>query len=492
MQKSLFTKYFTLFTSIILGTMAILGAVLLFFASQYFKYERERLLLRNARNAAAIIASEYVLRSDNSIRSTVVLSSFEILGSAVDATIFLTDTKGKTLVTTQKGEDLTEHAVISQGIMDKAAEQGVFNEVGRLGGIYKTNYYTVGVPITIEGVGVIGYVFMSSSAIALNYFLAEMLRMFTFSAMVVLAFSFVVIYITTRRITRPLREMSFAAKSFGKGDFTQRVPVRDGDEMGQLAASFNNMASSLATTEKMRRSFVANVSHELKTPMTTIGGFIDGILDGTIPEEKREYYLRTVSDEIKRLSRLVRSMLDLSKIEAGEMTINPVEFDINESVCRTIFAFEQRIDEKKLDIRGLDVGKIMVFADPDMMHQVVYNLLDNAVKFANMGGYIEVFYRAESGIAFVGIRNSGDGIPKDEVASVFDRFYKTDKSRSLDKQGVGLGLYIVKTIVNLHRGDIIVNSVEGQFCEFVFSVPRAIQQREKKKTRDEQKDGPAD
>lgn len=484
MQKSMFAKYFSLFTAITLGSMAILGAVLLFFASQYFRYERERLLLRNARAASSVTAAEYVMRGDGSVSRTVLLSNFQILGGAVDATIFLTDNSGITLVTTHEIENVEENTQVPDTVLQRMSKSAYFSELGRLGGLYGTDYYTVGMPVMVESTGQIGYVFVSSSAMALRSFLVEMLKMFTLSAMLVLVFSFIVIYVVTRRMTRPLRDMAFAAKSFGKGDFSRRVPVRDNDEMGQLAVAFNNMASSLATTEKMRRSFVANVSHELKTPMTTIGGFIEGILDGTIPEEKREQYLRIVADETRRLSRLVRSMLDLSRIEAGEMTINPVEFDVNETVCRTIFAFERRIEEKRLDIRGLDVGKMPICADPDMIHQVVYNLLDNAVKFVNEDGYIQINYKTEGGVTFVGVRNSGDGIPPDEITNVFDRFYKTDKSRGLDKQGVGLGLYIVKTIINLHGGDIIVNSEPGQYCEFVFSVPCAPV-RDKKKAREE-------
>lgn len=151
--------------------------------------------------------------------------------------------------------------------------------------------------------------------------------------------------------------------------------------------------------------------------------------------------------------------------------------------------------KRNLDIRGLDVGKVMVFADPDMIHQVVYNLIDNAVKFVNEGGYIEVYYKAEGGMTYIGIRNSGEGIPREEVTNIFDRFYKTDKSRSLDKQGVGLGLYIVKTIVNLHNGDVIVNSEPGSFCEFVFSVKTAPStknpsSRDKKKQREDKENHP--
>ena len=239
------------------------------------------------------------------------------------------------------------------------------------------------------------------------------------------------------------------------------------------------MADSLAQQETVRRSFIANVSHELKTPMTSIAGFVDGILDGTIPPEKERHYLTIVSDEVKRLSRLVRSMLNIAKIEAGEMTLKPTVFDINEVVLSSIFTFEQTIETKQLDIRGLDAGKIMVEADEDLIHQVVYNLLENAVKFVNVGGYVEVSYTVDPKRTYINIKNSGEGIPKDEISKVFDRFYKTDRSRSIDKTGVGLGLHIVRSIVNLHQGEVIVRSVEGEFCEFSFSVataPKAAKQ----------------
>ncbi len=232
----------------------------------------------------------------------------------------------------------------------------------------------------------------------------------------------------------------------------------------------------------MRRSFIANVSHELKTPMTSIAGFIDGILDGTIPQEKQRHYLTIVSDEVKRLSRMVRSMLNIAKIEAGEMKLKPTVFDVNEVVLSSIFTFEQMIEKKHLDIRGLEEGKVMVEADEDLIHQVVYNLLENAVKFVNDGGYIEVSYTVEQKRTYIHIKNSGEGIPKEEISKVFDRFYKTDRSRSMDKTGVGLGLYIVRQIVNLHQGEVIVRSVEGEYCEFSFSVataPKALTKQPK-------------
>lgn len=296
--------------------------------------------------------------------------------------------------------------------------------------------------------------------------------MFIISSLAVLILAFAAVYFITADLVRPLRKMVAATQSFSKGDFTVRVPVESYDEIGQLAISFNNMATSLATTEVARRSFTANVSHELRTPMTTIAGFIDGILDGTIPPEKRDDYLKIVSEEIKRLSRLVRSMLNIARIEAGELELRPDLFDVNDTVIRTVFTFEQPLEAKNIEVRGLDGGKVMVEADPDLIHQVVYNLIENAVKFCNEGGFIDVNYSEDDSYTSVGIRNTGDGIPKDEIPHIFDRFYKADKSRSRDKGGAGLGLHIVRSIVNLHGGDIIVRSVEGEYCEFVFTIPK--------------------
>lgn len=245
----------------------------------------------------------------------------------------------------------------------------------------------------------------------------------------------------------------------------------------------------MADLESVRRSFIANVSHELKTPMMTIGGFIDGILDGTVPEEKRKQYLEIVSEEIKRLSRLVKSMLSIARIEAGDMKMNPTDFDVNELVCRTVFAFEQKIEEKKLEIMGLESDEVLVKADNDLVHQVVYNLIDNAVKFVNEGGIISFGFEQKDGKVFVSVKNTGEGIAQQELPRLFDRFYKTDKSRSLDKTGVGLGLYIVQTIVNQHKGDLIVKSVEGEYTEFTFSLPasdaKTLKERAKRRSSEE-------
>ena len=277
------------------------------------------------------------------------------------------------------------------------------------------------------------------NAASLTEYQFAALQMFLIAAAAAFILAFVVVGLFSYRLVKPLRQMSAAAKSFGDGDFSIRVPVTSNDEIGQLATAFNNMADSLSGSESMNRSFVANVSHEL---------------NGTIPPERQSHYLHIVSDEVKRLSRLVRTMLNLSRIDNGELKLRPNDFDISETVLSTVLTFEKSIDEKKIDIRGLDTLQPMqVHGDEDLLHQVVYNLVENAVKFTNTEGYISFNVSDSIDRIVVTIENSGSGIQSDELPLVFEKFYKTDKSRSQDKNGMGLGLYLVRTIIKLHGGD---------------------------------------
>jgi len=232
--------------------------------------------------------------------------------------------------------------------------------------------------------------------------------------------------------------------------------------------------------EKMRSSFLGNVSHDLRTPMTTISGFIDGILDGTIPKEKHDYYLRIISGEVKRLSRLVSALLDISRIQAGERKFVPENFDICELGREILISFEKRIDEKRLDVSfECDRDSMIAFADRDAIHQVLYNLCDNAVKFSREGGMLRMRFEVLDKRIHVSVYNEGNGISAEDLPFVFDRFYKTDKSRSLDKTGVGLGLYICRSVIEAHEENITVRSEEGKYCEFEFTVREGKEHRTK-------------
>ena len=269
--------------------------------------------------------------------------------------------------------------------------------------------------------------------------------------------------------------MSEAAKAMAKGDFSKRVPVTSDDEIGELAISFNGMTDSLSRLESTRRSFVANVSHELKTPMTTISGFIDGILDGTIKANEREYYLNIVSSEVKRLSRLVNNMLNIARLESEEFALKRERFDFFGLLCTIMIGQEKRIEKRSINVKGLeDLQSVTVCCDKDLIHQVVYNLVDNAIKFTNQGGEIVFSLSQDSENMVFTISNTGKGIPENELPFVFERFYKIDKSRSDVKESTGLGLYIAKMIVSAHKGKISVTSKENEFTTFKIILPKEI------------------
>ena len=317
------------------------------------------------------------------------------------------------------------------------------------------------------------YVISTASISQVKSLMSTMTKLFITSAAVPVVLMFAVFLIITNKMAKPLKSMSEAAKAMARGDFSKRIPVTSDDEIGDLAISFNMMTNSLSRLETMRRSFVGSVSHELRTPMTTISGFIAGILDGTIPEERREYYLSIVSGEVKRLSRLVNGMLDIAKLEAGEVELKRESFYLNEMLCSIVIWQEQRIEKGNIQIEGLDtLNNEKVLGDRDLLHQVVYNLVDNAIKFTNDGGKISFTLENNSdNIVFV-IKNTGDGISESELPLVFERFYKGDKSRSDIKNCLGLGLYLVKTIVSAHKGQVSVSSRQGEFTAFKVILPK--------------------
>lgn len=474
MNKSLLSKYFLICTAIILISMAFLGIVLLVFASQYFAADKYAMLEKTADQAVNFTEKNWKDNSYQEVQSSVLHPLFSLLGQTIDADVCLVDVSDNTvMLCSHDGSCVHTDRALPADVMDAILVDGSYKKTGNLSGYYGHKYYNVGRAVYDGDGNIAGAVFVSSSAAGMTAFLVDIFQMFVISAALVLIFSFVIIYFITSNMVRPLQDMLAATQSFSKGDFSVRVPVEGDDEVGMLAKAFNSMADALAQMESTRRSFTANVSHELKTPMTTIAGFIDGILDGTIPPEKQDYYLRIVSDEVKRLSRMVRSMLSISRIEAGEMVINPQAVDISEIVARTVLGFEQRIDAKHIDIQGLGGDPCMVQGDEDLLYQVVYNLVENAVKFVNDGGVISFRFWEESNRTSVAIRNTGAGLDRDEIPKIFERFYKSDRSRSLDKTGVGLGLYLVKTIVNLHNGDILVKSQKGEWTEFVLVLPSA-------------------
>lgn len=285
--------------------------------------------------------------------------------------------------------------------------------------------------------------------------------------------SFVAVYFISEKIVSPIRQMSVATKRFSAGEFDTKIPVEGSDEIAELATAFNSMADSLANLEYMRSSFLANVAHDLRTPMTSISGFIDGILSGAIPQEQQSYYLGVIGQEIRRLSRLVSNLLDISRMEAGNRKFEKTPFDICETARIILLTFEAKIDAKKLNVEfDAPEDRLYVYSDKDAVYQVLYNLCDNAVKFSRDGGLYRITIKEAGDKVSVSVFDEGIGVSKEDLPNVFDRFYKSDKSRGLDRTGVGLGLYIVKTIMDNLGEQITVDSVQGEYCNFTLTLTK--------------------
>ena len=421
-----------------------------------------------SRTAAAIAQSD-------SLNSWVLSMTLSSVSNSTGNQVFICDPSG-TVVTCSDRSPVCKHMGfhIPEEILHQLRANGSINQITNLGGMYDSNRYVVAQPIKVESDDILGFVFVTN---VIDNMLGAWSTFLSITAVVTLAVfigALVISLVYSKRMARPLDEMAAASRKFARGDFSVRVKQEEDptDEMGALIDSFNKMADSLEMAEARRSEFIANISHELRTPMTTISGFADGILDGTIPKEDEEKYLRSIRDETRRLSRLVRDMLDVSQMRARASDPSKrTVFDLTELVLQTLLSFESRATKKNLDVDPqLPDNHIMVRADKDAITQVIYNLLDNAVKFAHEGTCITLRLYKDNGKAYVSVKDVGETIPPDDLPFIFDRFHKSDRSRSLDTTGVGLGLYLVKTIINSHDEDIAVRSEDG-VTEFVFTLP---------------------
>ncbi len=405
-------------------------------------------------------------------------TTMETVSSVSDASVIVASTQGEILYASDEGMYSKQ---IPQQIVDQILEGGNYAGLTNLNGIYGSNRYIAGLPVQVQLDNPnllvnVGVVLVSGDTSGLSEMWRSTATIFFFAAVVVLLIAVIASSITSAHQTRPLTEMAEAARKFGRGEFDVRVNnYKDRcDEIGELAEAFNSMANSLAKVESQRAEFIANVSHELKTPMTTIAGFAEGILDGTIPPEKERDALNVVVSETRRLSRLVRRMLDLSRLNALTETVTAQEqFDIIEIMSRVLISLEGRINDRGLDVDAqFPEDPVMVWGDPDAVTQVCYNLLDNAAKFAAQGTAITAQITKKDGKAYIAIQNLGATIPPDELPLLFDRFHKADSSRSVDRDGVGLGLYIVKTILGNLKENITVTSEDG-VTQFTFTLTLA-------------------
>lgn len=479
MYKSVFAKYITAFMLIIIVSFTILAAIISSMIQSYSNDSTQETLSRSARNVKQYIEQGYSSSGYESYKDYITESKMGILRDIStlamfnnDAVIFLTDDDGSVLLSSA---DLI-HDTVDSAIIEKLVYDSKLTSVDTLGNMFPNDYSYYALPVYDDD-SLAGTVFVCASAASLNELVEVMIKTIIMASLWVMLAALIAVYFITEKIIGPLKEMSKAAKSFAAGRFDVRVPVIGQDEVAELAVAFNNMASSLASYEDMRRTFLANVSHDLRTPMFNIGATIDSILAGAIPPEKYNYYFGIIAQEVRRLSRLVSSLLDISRIQAGDRKFNKEPFDICEMARQILISFEQKIDQKKLEVEfNSDDDKMFVLADRDAIYQILFNICDNGVKFSREGGKYSISLHVKEKKVYVSVYNEGQGISEADLPYVFDRFYKADKSRGLDKTGTGLGLYISKTIIDAHEEQIWVRSEEGKYCEFTFTLRQSSEQ----------------
>ena len=469
--KSIFTKQLLLYVGTLLATFILVGIILSLVYTQHYMDERKEELI----NQGMKISKEYKKAYFTGDLSRLSYE-LQVLEGYMAASIFFIDKNGVVVLTSPGIDDeWIGQAITNQGVIDSVLEGNVVTLEGKINGMFDEAVLTVGYPLQTEP---IAGIFMCTSMPEIERSLQGMYKMGFCILTAVMGIGMILVYASSKKITSPLLQMNEAAKVIAGGNFEQRVEISSEDEVGQLAESFNHMAESLDKYEKVRRDFIANVSHDLRSPLTSIQGFLGAILDGTIPEQKQEHYLNIVLEETKRLTKLTNDIVELSRAQTSTITLEKKRFDINDLIRESIERLEPRLKQKDIQINAMFAEKeTFVCADRDKIARVIYNLVDNAIKFSGEGEQIEIETALkENKKLLVSVKDYGKGISEEDVKYVFDRFYKVDSSRGKDKTGSGLGLSIVREFLLAHGENIAVKSEEGKGTTFLFCLKLAEQE----------------
>ena len=473
-MRSSFGRAFVSVVTTIFVLLLLVGISFQLLAANYLRQRAVAELKDEAAVVADIASAAY---HDGKIVNHDFMVALSVASQLADSDAIVYDAQGNLLLCSDSPLGCDHQGMkLDEKYRDRVLSTGCAVDRCTMEGLYEDTRHLVSVPIYDKATSrLIGIAMVSSATGNMNAIISGISYIFLYVSLFAVALSLMLTGIIARRQSTPMKELADTAREFGHGNLKARVKMEDNYpmEMEELAVAFNNMAASIEHSEYQRQEFVANVSHELKTPMTTISGYVDGILDGTIPQERQAYYLQVVSDETKRLNRLVRSMLDISRLrdEGGIPEEQKLHFDLAECVGQVLITFEQKIVGKELDVRvAMPDHPVYTIAHKDYVTQVVYNLVDNAVKFCPQGGVLALNIQEGGNKVYISIANDGPTIPAEEMPLVFDRFHKMDKSRSQNRDSWGLGLYIAKTIVDSHGENISVASRDGR-TTFTFTMP---------------------
>lgn len=469
MKNSIRKRLFITYGIAIIIGFSILALSLLKLFDQYFIESRKELLYEQGRKVAKEAASVLYLGSANS-RSLV--NDLQILDKFLNAHIWVVNSDGIVVAVSGSNEEHLLGRRIEEGEVNTLAAGQSLEVQGSFNGMLSQHSLTVGYPVFVNN-RFAGGVLVHASMLEVQKNFREVYRLALGAILASVAVAYGILYIQIKRISDPLREISEAAKVIAGGEFQKRLYINTGDEIEELGKSFNNMAESLEKIEENRRNFLANISHDLRSPMTSIRGFIEGIVDGTIPEDKRDHYLNIVLEESKRLIKITNELLELNNMQQSRLKINKDVFELNETIRRKLISFEKAITEKKLDVVfTMFEEKSQVLSDQVLIERVLSNLMDNAVKFTPPKGSIEIKTTAKDNKILVEVANTGASVSPEELNKIWERFHKGDASRGMHRGGYGLGLAIVKEIMIQLEERIWVSSGEGRI-KFVFTIEKA-------------------
>ena len=427
---------------------------------------------RDMYREASRIADTYAVDLYNSeISLDTVQKQMESLSYFMDTEIWIINPSGRMVVNSASAPD-PEQEIVVEGF-DPTVTQKNYYTRGTFFDSFEEEKLSVIAPI-INNYKTRGYVIIHKSAAQIDEDANSMLNISYLMLIVILFLSLIILIFFTEVVYRPLRRIIAATEQYASGNMHYELNVEGEDEMGYLAASLGYMARTMATFEDDQKKFIANVSHDFRSPLTSIRGFLEAMLDGTIPPEMHEHYLGVVLNETERLTKLTNGLLTLNNLTTGGMLLNRTDFDINAVIRSVAASFEQTCRTRNIHIHLVLVGKILfVNADLEKIQQVLYNLIDNALKFSRPDSDITIETTEKGETIFVSVRDNGIGIPKADQPLIWDRFYKTDLSRGKDKKGTGLGLSIVREIIRAHEENITLVSTEGVGSTFTFTLRRS-------------------
>ena len=470
MFRTVFSKMFTVYISILLGSLLFIGIVFSNVFKSYFMNYTEKVMVKQAEQ----IVTEYEKAAVTGVIDVNQINfELQVLDKYLDASTWIVDQSGKIIIVS--GEEDMEH--IGQPIFHQALERVYEKEIVRIESgfeqYFKEPVLSIGYPLLLNN-NVERALFIHTPMPEVLQIIEEVRMIFTKVLLISSFAAFICTYLLSLYITTPLKKMNQAAKVIAGGDFERRIELEErSDEIGELSSNFNHMAEELNKTEEMRKLFIQNISHDLRTPLTSVKGFVQAIMDGTIPVENQNQYLQIVLDEAERMNKMTNDILDLTKVDNKEIRLIKEEFELNQVIKKVLVNFRPLCVEKENHAEVIfSEDETWVYADREQIIRVLHNLFENAFKFVEEKGLIVVETTYQADKVNVAISNSGKHIPKEDINYIWDRFHKVDKSRGKDNGGTGLGLAIVKGIIKSHDEEIWVTSKEGELTTFTFTLSK--------------------